>query len=92
MAAPQSTVLSISMGGKRMCLMSLATQVVVRCSRPILCSKFTKNRLSAGLGSGLLGSLQRSPVPLSELRGHFATEKGGRGRKEKEGNEGKGVS
>jgi len=51
-ADPQSTALgtprAVHRGGEaRIYLMSLTTQVVVRCS--ILCCKFTKNRLSAGL-------------------------------------------
>jgi len=41
--------------------------VVVRCL--ILCCKFAKNRLSAGLRPDALGSLQRSPRPLSWIMG-----------------------
>jgi len=81
-AASQSTALSIPRPvhgrGEPFYLMSLSTRVVVRCS--ISWSKFTKNRLSAPLRPNPLG-------PLAELRGRFATEKGGMGNKEREGGE-----
>jgi len=56
--------------------------VVVRCL--ILCSKFAKNRLLAGLRPGPLGSLQRSSRPTSWIMG-----KGGKERwKDRRGGEG----
>ena len=53
-----------------------------------LSSKFTKCRFSAEHRSDLLGELTTLPQTayrLHELSGCFVTEKGGKGRKEKEG-------
>jgi len=46
-------------GGKRIYLMSLATQVVLK--RDILCSKFDKNCFLTGLRPGPLGNLTALP-------------------------------
>jgi len=67
------------MSGKRIYLMSLATQVVVRCS--ILCSKFTKNPGPVG------GAYSSPPNPITELRGQLCSAEW---RERKEGKEGNG--
>ena len=59
--------------------------VVVRCL--ILCSKFSKNRLSAGFRPDPLGNLQRSPRPVSWIMRKGGVKGDGRAGEE----EGKGV-
>jgi len=84
-AASQRT--ARAQGRERIYLMSLATQVVVRCS--ILCSKFTKN----GLSGPTEGAYSAPSDPLTELRSHFVAEKEREEKKEGErgkGREGKG--
>ena len=79
-AASQRT--ARAQGRERIYLMSLATQVVVRCS--ILCSKFTKN----GLSGPTEGAYSAPSDPLTELRSHFVAEK--EREEKKEGERGKG--
>ena len=63
--------------------------VVVRCL--ILCSKFAKIRLSAGLRPDPLGSIQRSPRPSSRMgEGRGKGRRKGRREREGEGKKGEG--
>jgi len=96
-AAPHSTAFSIPRavlrGSKRIYVMSLVTRIVVRCS--ILCSKFTKNHLSAGLHLDKLGSLQHSPrhsswIKRATLQRRREQGERGKGRKGNETKEEKG--